>query len=65
MSTPAPMALPRRRYLVTYRLINDHGADMGGGTSRIEASYADSIYKQLNAMLSGRRHKVTESIPIT
>ncbi len=64
MSTPAPMALPRRRYLVTYRLVNDHGADMGGGTSRIEASYFDSVYKQLNAMLDNRRHKVVECIPV-
>ncbi len=59
------VALPQRLFLVSYRFIGEYGVDIGGGTTRIQASYPDSIYNQLNKILSGRLHKVTECIPIT
>ncbi len=57
--------LKSRMLLVSYNLLTDCGIHMGAGTSRIECSNADSMVKQLNLLLSGRRYKITEVIPVT
>jgi hypothetical protein len=54
-----------RTLLVDYRLLEANGKDFGGGTARIESSNGDSTVKQLNALLSGRRFKITAIVPIT
>ncbi len=59
------VALPQRLFLVSYRLIGEYGVEIGHGTTRITASYPDSVITQVNRILSGRLHKVTEVIPIT
>ncbi len=59
------VALPQRLFLVTYRLIGEYGVEIGHGTTRITASYPDSIITQVNRILDGRLHEISEVIPLT
>jgi hypothetical protein len=45
--------------------LDNGGKKIGGGFTRIEASTGDSMTRQLNAMLSGRRFKIKAVTPIT
>ncbi len=65
MTEPNGVRLRTRLLLVSYDLIGQYGERIGGGGTRIEASNGDSMCKQLNAMLGGRRVKITEITPIT
>jgi hypothetical protein len=57
--------LQPRLLLVDYDLLDNGGKKIGGGFTRIEASTGDSMTRQLNAMLSGRRFKIKAVTPIT
>ncbi len=59
------IALPQRIFLVSYKLIGEYGVEIGHGTTRIQCSYPDSMTTQLNRMLDGRLHKISEVIPVT
>jgi len=57
--------LRARTLIVTYDMLGEHGHKTGGGSIRIDASNADSMVKQMNVILDGRRYKIMDVMPVT
>lgn len=60
--------LRARLIIVDYDLLstlNGKTIKIGGGFTKIEASNGDSMVKQMNRILDGRRYKISQVTPVT